>query len=98
MFFIDRFYGGGAPFSSTISAVKTEKIKKIFFFTVFPGGGTPFSSTISAVKTVKIEHFLFYRFYRGGRPFFVLFAVKTVKHRIVFYRGGAPLFFLPYPR
>ena len=44
--------GGG--FFSTISAVKTVKIKKKMFYR-FYRGGAPFSSTISAVKTVKVE-------------------------------------------
>ena len=33
-----RFYRGGAPFSSTISAVKTVKIDFFFSLTFFPAG------------------------------------------------------------
>ena len=64
--FFYRFYRGGAPFSSTISAVKTVKVKNFVFLPFLPGGA-PFSSTISAVKTVKIENFFCLPFFLRGR-------------------------------
>ena len=64
IYFLTVFTGGGAPFSSTISAVNMVKMKLFLFFYRFYRGGAPFSSTISAVKTAKID-FFFHFFLRG---------------------------------
>ena len=50
------FYRGGAPFSSTISAVKTVNFIRLPFLP----GGRSFFFYLSAVKTIKIMFLTFF--------------------------------------
>ena len=60
-----RFYRGGAPFSSTISAVKTVKIKNFLFLSFLPGGHSFFFYHIRG-KTAKLENCIFLPFFSCG--------------------------------